>query len=78
MQKTYEECKEIAQEVASQFNTTLSKAYTINNDYVFDTAVEVMGYFPTVIESETGNRCGLWRYLNDHDLTEYDMKEREL
>ena len=73
--KTYDECRKIAEEMAKSYNATISKAYTIGSDYVFDTDDEVIGVFPLVVLSETGNTSGIWNYLNTNDKTMDDMQE---
>ena len=78
MMLSYEECKKIALDKAKLYNTTMDTAYEIGNDFAFENSKEAWeGVFPCVVIAESGETMGLWRYLNDMDLTEYDMKERE-
>ena len=74
----YEECKAIAEENAYVNNTTLSKAYEIDGAYVFDSVEERLGVFLMAINRKSGNRIGLWHYINKHGLSMDDMVEREL
>lgn len=75
---TYEECKNIAIEKAKSYNVSITKVYNIGNDFVFDTDVKFEGVFPVVVSSENGNTKGLWIYINEKDLSMYDMEERPL
>jgi len=75
---SYEECKEIAQTRAEKYNVTINKAYSLGEDYVFDSEVECDGIFPVVVKTEDGSCVGLWRYVNENDMSMDDMIEREL
>ena len=59
---TYEECKNIAIAKAKSYNVSITKAYNIGNDFVFDTDIKFEGVFPVVVSSENGNTKGLWIY----------------
>ena len=72
---SYEECKDIAVQIASGHDAKLAKAYQIRNDYVFEAAGEWVGVFPVVVFAENGDTMGLWHYLNRFDLTWDDMVE---
>lgn len=72
----YKECKEIAEKRAEEYGSEIDAAYKIGNDYVFDNASgNWAGVFPFVVESETGNICGIWNYLVRTDKTMDDMQE---
>lgn len=76
--KTYEECKEIAVERASAFDVAVDKAYKLGENYVFDSSTtQCVGVLPMVVDTENGNICGLWHYLNKAELSMDDMQEIE-
>lgn len=72
---SYEECKNIAAQIARDHNATLVEAYQIQDDYAFEAAGEWAGVFPIIVLSENGDTMGLWHYLDRFDLTWADMVE---
>ncbi len=75
---TYETCKNVAIKKAESFNNSISKAYILNGNYVFDSDVECMGVLPVVVSRKTGETIGLWKYLYNNNLCMDDMKEIDL
>ena len=76
--KGYEECKKIALEKAKKYNATINHAYSIGNDFVFDSDEEYMGVLPVVVRAEDGSTAGIWFYLEEVDKTWDDLVEIEL
>lgn len=73
---TYTDCKQIAQERASRNKITIDKAYSIGNDYVFDSSeTDAPGIIPMVVRTENGECWGIWEYINHFDMTMDDMVE---
>lgn len=74
----YEECKAIAENRAKSYDINLNAAYQLGGNYVFDnTEEEYIGVLPMVVDVNTGEIKGLWRYLNEVNLTMDDMQEIE-
>ena len=72
----YEACKNIAENKAKDIGLKLDKAYSIKNDYVFESSTEdCVGYFPLVVSAKTGTCFGLWNYLNKENLSMDAMVE---
>ena len=73
---SYEECKKIAVERASQHDLEITKAYHIGSDYVFaDDNDDAPGFLPEVVRSENGECWGIWEYINHFNMTMDDMVE---
>lgn len=72
---SFDECKAIADNRAQEYGAEIAKAYSIGNDFAFDTDEQFIGVFPLVVESKTGKACGMWEYLVKHNLTMDDMQE---
>lgn len=76
---SYETCKEIALKNAETFGAVINKAYKLKGAYVFDDDTsQYAGGIPIVVDAMNGSCFGLWRYLNDKNLTMDDMIECEL
>lgn len=74
----YEECKAIAENRAKSYDININAAYQLGENYVFDnTEEEYIGVLPMVVDVNTGEIKGLWRYLNEVNLTMDDMQEIE-
>lgn len=73
---SYEECKKAAVKKAEEHGIELDTAYSIGQDFVFESSKEeCIGILPVVVSRKDGQCMGLWPYLNQHDMSMDDMQK---
>lgn len=73
---SYEECKKTALKKAEECGIELDTAYSIGQDFVFESSKEeYIGILPVVVSSKDGQCMGLWPYLNQRDMSMDDMEK---
>ena len=76
--KSYQECREIAENRLNDSKIIINRAYRLGEDYVFDNKdEEYIGKLPVVVRSFNGDCWSLWQYLNEFDMYMDDMIEIE-